>query len=224
MPLWHCMPLLLSRQFHIISHHFTNCELLQYFLLVEYRGNPLGWAYHSPPFPWCHLSDWEEGHSISSSETRWPSWLRCSCMSCEVASWCILICINMYHVLTCGMQNYAKIIQPSRVDSLERCAELLNTRTVPQVHLPLLSPCPLFPFVGDEPHKVFKWVQTSSTQVFRPFQRFFTMFDNASQPRPSLIRRMACMASRGMVCETSEQQQNRVSVRSSNSNCSVTVQ
>ena len=67
----------------------------------------------------------------------------------------VSICINMYHVLTCGMQNYAKLIQPSRVDSLERCAELLNTRTVPQVHLPLLSPCPLFPFVGDEPHKVF---------------------------------------------------------------------
>jgi hypothetical protein len=150
MPLWHCMPLLLSRQFHIISHHFTNCELLQYFLLVEYRGNPLGWAYHSPPFPWCHLSDWEEGHSISSSETRWPSWLRCSCMSCEVASWCILICINMYQYVSCFDMWHAKLCENNSTfkgwqsRKMRRAAQHENSSTSPSsfaLSLPFVSLC-----------------------------------------------------------------------------------
>ena len=196
-------PSILSRKHEkTISHHFTiceilrviasYCELLQYFLVAAERAKPSGLGGVS----FTAGAFWEEGHSISSSETRWPS---CR-MHLMWGSW------RMRHAKLCETHS-------ARVDSLKRCAELLNMRNSSTVSLP---------FVGeqnhssqDEPHKAFKRIQTSWRQVYlNPIERFcspdstifhiisyyFTTFCNASQPlsQPSsLIRRMACMALRG---------------------------
>ena len=200
MPLWHCMPLLLSRQFHIISHHFTNCELLQYFLLMEYRGNNRNksnalWAgriiHHLSPgaiFP-------TERKAIRSLHQRPGGHPGSDAVACHVrlhhdVYWYVSkvsICINMYPVLTCGMQNYAKI----NLQGLTVSKDAPSCSTREQFHksiflCSLLALCfPLWGMTRTKSSNEFKRVQHKSFVLFNVFSPCLTMLHSEPILDPS---------------------------------------